>query len=109
MNEKTLKLKREFYSNFLVSILSYEVNSNNFADVTLVSNEMRAFKVHKSVLSANSPVMKQLLLNNPHPEPIIYLHGVQDQELHTLLQLLYYGEATSFKNCIKKLIKTGWY
>ena len=57
------------------------------------------------VLSSNSSVMKEILLNNQHHQPTIYLRGIQDQELQTLLQLMYYGEATFSINRADRLEK----
>merc|ERR1719300_12188 len=105
MNQETFNLKWKFHTENITSTLSDEVKENNFADVTLVSDEMISYKVHKFVLSANSSVMKRLLIENPHPDPVIYLLGVQQQELQVLLQLMYHGEATFFTKRMDKLLK----
>ena len=97
-------LKYEFYSENVYSTLLDQAREAHFTDVILVSDELRPFKVSKFVLSANSPVMKSILVNNPHSEPLIYLRGVQEQELQTLLQLMYYGEATFFTNRMEELL-----
>ena len=58
---------------------------DNFTDVTIVSgDELLDYQVHKFVLSAVSPVFKEILLNNPHEHPLIYLNGVKEQELQFL-------------------------
>ena len=58
-----------------------ELTSEDYSDVTLVSDGLQVYKVHKIVLSAISPVFKELLVGNPHEHPLIYLNGVKDQEL----------------------------
>ena len=68
----------------------------NCTDVTIVSDELMIHKVHKSVLSASSKVLKQILVDNPHEHPLIYLNGVRESELQSLLQLMYKGE-TKYK------------
>ena len=45
----------------------------NHPDVTLVSDDKVAFPAHKFILGACSPILKDLLINNPHPHPMIYL------------------------------------
>ena len=42
--------------------------------------------------------MKNLLLNNPHSHPLIYLKGVEQQELELILQFMYCGEAAIYEN-----------
>ena len=40
--------------------------------------------------------LKQILVDNPHEHPLIYLNGVRESELQSLLQLMYKGE-TKYK------------
>ena len=53
--------------------LKYVFMKDNFVDVTLVSDDQESFQAHKIVLSSFSPVLKDLLLSNSHPHPIIFL------------------------------------
>merc|ERR1719318_1400299 len=55
-------------------------------------------------MSAFSPVLKNLLIENPNPHPLIYLRGVKRQELQPLLQLLYLGEAKIDKDRIQSFL-----
>ena len=55
------------------------VKERHFADVTLVSDDQIQIPAHKIVLSASSPVLKKLLLDNPHPHPMIFLNGVKHE------------------------------
>ena len=70
---------------------------------TLISDDMIDYEVHKFVLSACSPVFKEILLNNQNEHPTIYLNGVKNQELQYLLQLLYYGRANMLYEHVPKL------
>ena len=72
------------------------VKSQFLSDVTLVSDDKIPFFAHKYVLSASSPVFKTVLLNKSQSNPLIYLRGVIHQELESILQFIYLGEA-SFK------------
>ena len=56
-----------------------------------MSDDKTPFKAHKFVLGQFMPEMKTLFLNNPHEHPIIYLKGVNQQELQTILQFIYAG------------------
>lgn len=100
-------LKREkFTNNFSAELFDFFTESK-YHDVTLVSDEQVPFKAHKFVLSACSPVMKSLLMNNPHPHPIIYLGGLGHLELKSVLQFMYLGEIKFYKGKRSKLLEAA--
>ena len=66
----------------------------HFADVSLVCDDQIQLLAHKMVLSACTPVLKNLLLSNPTSHPMIYLGGVKQQELQSILDFMYFGEVT---------------
>jgi hypothetical protein len=57
--------------------------------------------------SAFSPVKKNLLLNSPHSHPLIYLRGVKQQELGSILQFMYHGEAAIHQNSVNMLLENA--
>ena len=63
-----------------------------FSDVTLVSEDEKQVQAHKVILSTCSPVFKQMLIQNPHPHPMIFMTGVNHQELLSLVNFMYLGE-----------------
>merc|ERR1719228_2112756 len=79
----------------------------HFADVTLVSDDQIQIKAHKLVLSSASPVLRTLLLTNPHSHPLLYMRGVKHQELLPLLQWMYFGEADVCLDSIEEFMKIG--
>ena len=79
---------------------SHLINSNRelyedklFADVTLVSEDMKKFKAHKTVLGTASTILKDLFLAKPDQKITILLKGIFEQELTQVLKFLYLGEA----------------
>ena len=78
---------------------------NNLADVTLVSDDQTQFHAHKFVLGACSSVLKNLLLTNPHAHPILFLRGVKQQELESILQFMYLGEVRVHMVDIKRFLE----
>ena len=94
-------LKWKTFHTHVASSLSNILGENSLSDVTLVSDDQISFQAHKSVLSAWSPVIKNLLLNNPHSHPLIYLRGVMHEELHSLLQFMYLGAVQLNQDCRK--------
>ena len=67
---------------------------SHFTDVTLVCNDDKQVKAHKIILSSFSPVFKKMFVNNPHPQPLVFLKGVDSIDLNSLLDFIYHGEAS---------------
>ena len=76
-----------------------------FADVTLVSDDMVQVMAHRTVLSSASSVFKQLLMmNESTTNQILFLKGIKHQELESLLQFIYLGEAKVYENRIEMFV-----
>ena len=105
MNQEIFSLRWNHFKEHFTSSIKSVSAGDEFNDVTLVSDELIPFKAHKFVLSSYSPVFKEILLNNSHSHPIIYLQGVRQQELHSLLQLMYFGESTFQNSRLEILLK----
>ena len=97
---------KHFHTN-LVSNLSEGFRDNDLADVTLVSDDKIPFQAHRFLLSAVSPVLKDLLMNNSSFHPLIYLRGVMQQELGSILQFIYFGEATCNQNRLNQFLNNA--
>ena len=77
----------------------------HFADVTLVSDDMVQVMAHRTVLSSASSVFKQLLMmNESTTNQILFLKGIKHQELESLLQFIYLGEAKVYENRIEMFV-----
>ena len=92
MDKETFGLAWNSFHGHLASIFHNLLTENSFSDVTLVTDDQTQFKAHKFVLTACSPILKNLLLHNAHPNPLLYLRGVGKQELQCILQFMYLGE-----------------
>ena len=79
----------------------------HFADVTLVSDDQKQTQAHKVVLSACSPVLKTILLSNPHSCPILYLRGVKQRELQAILNYMYLGETEINEDSIQEFLSVA--
>ena len=70
------------------------MTSEDFTDVTLVTDDKKTIKAHRNILSACSPVFKNILqMDTTSSHPIIYLRGIQYSEIESILQFIYLGEA----------------
>ena len=64
----------------------------HFSDVSLGTEDEKVLKAHKIVLSAANPFLKDILFEHQHPDPLIHLDGVRQDELSSLLQIIYSGK-----------------
>ena len=69
------------YTDHLRDMLKEMMTSNDFADVTLVCDDKKEIKAHRNILSACSPVFKNMLkIDQQSNHPVIYLRGIQHLE-----------------------------
>ena len=100
MDQETTRLSWKTFPAQLAVTCSDLLTDNNFSDVTLVSDDQIQFKAHRFVLSACSPVLKDILLDNPHPYPLLYLRGVKQHEVLSILEFMYLGEVNIHKDSL---------
>ena len=79
----------------------------HFADVTLVSDDQIQTSAHKIVLSACSPVLKSFLISNSHSHPLIFLHGIRNSELKSILHFMYNGETSILEDRIDDFLQVA--
>merc|ERR1712212_45176 len=95
------------FPDHLVEVFKNLGTEGHFADVTLVSDDQVQTKAHKVVLSACSPVLKTLLVNNPHSHPLLYLRGIKQTELQAILKFMYFGETQIFEKRINDFVSVA--
>ena len=82
--------------------------NEDFADVTLVTEDKKQIKANVHILSACSPVFKELLLlDEKNNQPIIFLKGVKYEELEAILQFIYLGQATFHEERVSKFLEAA--
>ena len=67
------------------------LNSSDFSDVTIVSDDLKIFKGHRNILSVFSPVLKSLFKIDSHPSPSLYLNGIDSTEINVILKFIYFN------------------
>ena len=82
------------FSSHLKTLFEGLYERETYSDVTLVCDDKIQYKVHKIVLSFWSQVFKEIIDNNPSTNPLIYLRGIQHEEMDSILQFMYLGEGT---------------
>ena len=66
-------------------------DDKDFFDVTLACDDEQ-IQAHKVILSACSPFFRNILRQNPHQHPLLYLKGVKHADLQSVLNFMYHGE-----------------
>ena len=93
--EDLMILSWDSYSTHLETMLVGMMTTSDYTNETLVcGGDQVQFKAHKVVLSASSPVMRNILQSYNTENPLIYLRGVGHEDMEAILQFIYLGEAT---------------
>jgi len=69
------------------------LGDEKFSDVTLATTDGYEIKAHKVILSAGSSFFYNVLKRSLHPNPFMYMKGIQKDELLKIVEFLYLGEA----------------
>ena len=82
------------YSDHLKEAFKEMMTSNEFADVTLITDDKQQIKAHRNILSAASPVFKSIFqIDSNNASQVIFLMGIQHSEMESIMQFIYLGEA----------------
>ena len=65
---------------------------SDFTDVTLACQDGQQVEAHKVILAASSPFFQNLLKKNKHAHPLIYMRGMNAEDLLAIVDFLYYGQ-----------------
>ena len=98
MDQDKYTLTWHTYPDHLRGMMKEMMMSEDFADVTLVTDDKKTVKAHRNILSACSSVFKDILqMETSNNHPVIYLRGIQYPEIESILQFIYFGEAKFFE------------
>ena len=98
MDQKKYTLTWHTYPDHLRGMMREMMTSGDFADVTLVCDDKKSIRAHRNILSACSPVFKDILqMHTQSNHPVIYMRGVQHSEMESILQFMYVGEARLYE------------
>ena len=92
MTSERINILHQEFVNFTGSTCNVLYSDQEFTDVTLVCDEDKQVKAHKVILSSSSKLFRRILLRNPHQHPLIYLKGVDYENLQLILQFIYLGQ-----------------
>ena len=105
MQQEKYKLSWNTYSDHLKEMMKEMLTSKYYADVTLISDDKKLLKAHRNILSACSPVLKDILqIDTQNIQAVIYLRGIQYSEIESILQFIYFGEASFDESKMDELL-----
>ena len=106
--QEDLLLVDSAHQDNLKEMMQQMIVSETFADVTLVGDDKKYIKAHKVILSACSPFIKSILqMDTDTNNAMIYLEGIQYAEIESLLQFVYFGEATLSQERVNDIVSVS--
>ena len=112
-NDNVISLRWDQFQMNIPNTFQNVRSSNDFSDVTLISEDELPVEAHRVILSAGSKFFQHVLSRATilkHPHPLLYLKGINGDELESILDFLYLGETsvdqhnlTSFLEAAKHL------
>ena len=97
MSEKLCLKWNDFQEN-INSAFGDVRGSGDFSDVTLACEDGQQVEAHKVILAASSPFFQNLLKRNKQAFPIIYMKGMKSEDLISIVDFLYFGEANVYQD-----------
>lgn len=88
-----MSLKWNDFPENTISTFQTLRRDREFSDVTLACEDGQQVEAHKVILASSSPFFEKLLKKNKHPHPLIYMRGLKSEDLVTMIDFLYLGEA----------------
>ena len=107
MDQDKYNLNWHNYSDHLREMLHEMMITSELTDVTLVCDDKRQFKAHRIILSACSTVFKSIISDLPQNSSIIFLRGIQHQEMEAILKFMYVGVATFQQDRVNEFLKVA--
>ena len=77
---------------------------NEFTDVTLACEDGQQVEAHKVVLISSSPFFLSIFKRNKHPHPLIFMRGLNYEDLLSMVDFLYHGEANVFRDNLDEFL-----
>ena len=90
-------LQWDSHTDHVKSLLQDLMITNNFADVTLVCEDLIMLRAHRNILSAGSQVLRDIFLFEDKnqlggKQSVIHLRGVKHAVMQAILEYIYLGE-----------------
>ena len=92
MADKTFNINHDRFEKLAPRSIRNLYKDEYFTDVTLLTCEGKQIKAHKVILSSSSEFFKNILTQNLHESPLIYLKDITYDNLQLIINFIYLGE-----------------
>ena len=103
MSEKLCLQWSDFQENIKGAFKNFR-EDKNFNDVTLVCEDGLQVEANKVILASSSPFFQKLFRINKHPHPLVFMRGVNSDDLLAIVDFLYRGEANIFQESLDSFL-----
>jgi len=107
MSAQKVNLTREDFPSSVSKSWQKLLKEEKFSDVTLVCEDSQQIKAHKVILSSSSIFFNNILTENDHKHPLIYLKGVKHKRLKHLIEFIYSGETCIDESDVSSFVELG--
>ena len=83
---------KEFQTNIKTSYQGLR-KTEDYADVTLACEDGQLIRAHRIILSLSSLFFRDMLSNQSHSHPLVYMRGLKHEDLSNIIDFIYHGEA----------------
>ena len=102
-----ISIKSHDYQNTIVSVFRNFRESNDFSDVTLVGDDGCQIQAHKIILTSCSLFFQDVLKNSNPSMSFIYIRGVKEYLINSILDYIYKGKASICEDNIEEFLAFG--
>ncbi|CAB0012795.1 unnamed protein product [Nesidiocoris tenuis] len=105
-NSEQFCLRWNNHQSTLVSVFENLLDTNVLIDCTLCA-EGKFLKAHRVVLSACSPIFKDMMAIQEDKHPIVFLNDVSFLEMRAMLDYMYKGEVNIVQDQLDSFLRTA--
>ena len=98
MMPENICLKWDDFQDNVNSAFGNLRGGGDFSDVTLACEDGQHIEAHRLILAASSPFFQDLLRRSKQAYPIIYMKGIRSEDLISIIDFLYCGEANIYQD-----------
>ena len=91
-NSKMLSVNWNEYESCLSSSAKELMDDTDFLDVTLAFDDNQQIQANKFMLSICSPFFRRILKRNSHSHPLLFLKGINSENMKKMIDFIYNGE-----------------
>ena len=107
MSDEAVHLSWNEFKTTAVKTFKSLQSDEDFTDMTLACGDGQQVLAHKVILSSCSPVFRNILTQNPHQHPLLYLKGVDIGNLKSIIKFVYSGEVEVERDHLQKFLEAA--